>query len=52
MVRLEAELDLGCSFQPCGSGPVMADVGTAGSGEREAQEHEEDKEDDEEEEDK
>lgn len=47
--RLEAELDLGCSFQPRGSGPVMADVGTASSGEEQEQEHEEDKEDREEE---
>lgn len=50
MLRLEAEPDLGCSFQPWGSGPVMEYVGTAGSVEREEEEHEEDKEDEEEEE--
>lgn len=49
-MRLEAELVLGCSFQPRGSGPLMADVGTVGGGEREEQEHEEDKEEDEDEE--
>lgn len=47
--RLEAELNLGCSFQPRGSGPVMADVGTACSEGEEEEEHEEDKEDNEEE---
>lgn len=49
LARLEAELNLGCSFQPMGSGPVMADVGTACSAGEEEQEDKEDKEEEDEE---
>lgn len=49
-VRREVELDLGCNFQPSGSGPVMTDVCTGGGEEQdgvvEDEQEEEEQEDD------